>query len=164
MEKRTNVEIREIFNRIFDSIKYRSTCLKVTVGARYIGNTVDFTTVNCSNDGHSCKDSNECYKYKITGIYESCEETRKFCKSIHAEINLLNELKEEGISDLSEGEVFVTRYPCVNCAEELVKHNVRKISYCGKQEISQEVKDYLKNHKVEVYWYPEFDFEEDNNG
>ena len=75
-----------------------SGCIKVAVGAVWIPDDYERARIysgaifasNVNPEGYSCKENGECYKAKVTGIYESCEETRKYCKSTHAEINLIN--------------------------------------------------------------------------
>ena len=144
--------------------KNESTCRKVSVGAGYVSNyTKHLTYVSCNkSESFNCKDEGECYKQKVTGIYESCEETRKFCKAVHAEINLINLIKlvNPNIEDskiLSDGVVYCTRYPCENCAKELKKHGLKKLKYCGVQEISDNVKDILSD--VDIEWFNNIDYE-----
>ena len=151
-----------------------SGCMKVAVGAVWIPDDYERARIysgavfasNVNSEGYSCKDNGECYKAKITGIYESCEETRKYCKSTHAEINLIQKMKEkfpdrEQTELLNGGTVWVTRYMCENCALELIRHGLKKICYCGKQEISDTVKTFLESAGVKYWWYPEWDFEND---
>ena len=148
-----------------------SACLKVAVGAVWIPNPetkkVRYNGIFASNanpDGYSCQYEGECYKAKVTGIYESCEETRQYCKSVHAEINLINKMKKlfpekEQTELLSDGEVWVTRYPCENCAIEMIKHGLKVLRYCGKQPISNEVSELFKLSGVDVQHFDKYDFE-----
>lgn len=154
-----------IFDRIIDFAKSQSTCKKLSVGAGFVFNhtetrdtppTIIYSS-NCSSD-YNCKLNDECYKAKVTGIYESCEETRKYCKAIHAEINMINNLREMNV-DPTSGILYVTRYPCLNCAEKCAEFGFSRIAYCGKQEISDEVKQIFDNHDIEVEWYPSIDYE-----
>ena len=148
-----------------------SGCMKVAVGAIWVPDIYERSKIydavfasNVNPEGYSCKKHNECYKAKVTGIYESCEETRKYCKSVHAEINLINKMKEkfpdrEQTELLKNGTIWVNRYPCENCALELIRHGAKKICYCGKQEISDTVKTFFESAGVQCWWYPEWDFE-----
>lgn len=141
-----------------------STCLKVQVGSLFLCNRTDvgsriYLTCNSTGDeSKNCKINGECHKYKVTGIYESCEETRKYCSSIHSEINMIDLLKREIISP-DKGILFVTRYPCVNCANEIVEAGFKTVAYCGRQEISDEVRKIFDDGNVDYYWENILDYE-----
>ena len=154
-------EIKEIFNKAYTYAMNNSTCMKVKVGSACLVDNTLITACNCSiEDSKNCIKLGECYKYKITGIYESCEETRKYCSAIHSEINLINRLKTLGFEvAMPTMTLFVTRYPCENCAKNIVDFGFKKVYYCGKQEISDEVKKIFKINGIDYKWYPEFDFE-----
>lgn len=154
------------FDSAFEFAKCNSTCLKVNVGAvfavpnrRAKNGFKLYHSCNRSNDVEkNCQVLKECYKAKVTGIYESCEETRKYCSAIHAEINMIENLKIENVNP-SNGVLYVTRYPCENCAKHVVEFGFTKVCYCGKQEISDEVKKIFEDNNVEVEWYPQYDYE-----
>lgn len=152
----------DILNLAASHANKHSTCLKVGVGAAYIINNSDSKSdiVYSSNRGDiNCKNIGECHKYKITGIYESCEETRKYCAAKHAEINLLETLKVMNI-DPSGATIYVTRYPCINCARSLVDAKISKVVYGGRQEISDDVKRLFNDNHIDVEWHPECDYED----
>lgn len=135
-----------------------STCIKVAVGAAFRLDD-DSVLYSCNHgDDINCKKIGECHKFKVTGIYESCEETRKYCAAKHAEINLLEDLKSLSIDPKGQ-EIFVTRYPCINCARALVEAGVKVVTYGGRQEISDEVKQLFNDNNVKYKWYPECDYE-----
>lgn len=164
------MDVKYFFDEAFNFAKKNSTCLKVNVGAvfavpnrRAKNGFKLYHSCNRSNDiEKNCQLLKECYKAKVTGIYESCEETRKYCSATHAEINMIELLKQEKI-DPSNGVLYVTRYPCENCAKNTVEFGFKKVCYCGKQEISDEVKKIYKDGGVEVEWYPQYDYEFDYN-
>lgn len=149
----------------------KSGCMKVAVGAVYVPEIYAKKSVyegifasNSNPEGYSCKDHNECYKAKVTGIYESCEETRPYCKSTHAEINLIEKMKKEypekdQLELLSDGTVWVTRYTCYNCALMMIKHGLKRLCFCGKQDISEDVRELLESAGVQYWHYPQWDFE-----
>lgn len=156
--------IEKVFSDIYSFAKKYSTCNKVYVGCMI--QCPDGTKIYSANsgEGHNCQTDGKCYKYEVTGIYESCEETRKFCASTHSEINAIKEFdKLEVKYNPEECVVYVTRYPCENCAENLVKRGFKKIVYCGRQEISSSVKSILESNGVSYEWYKDIDFESDND-
>ena len=126
-----------------------STCLKVAVGSVFVPDDTYEKPLYSANSGAiNCKEQGECHKFKVTGIYESCEE-----------IHMLDNLKENNI-DPKSGTIYVTRYPCVNCARKVAESRVKKVVYGGRQEISDEVKGIFNRYSIPVEWYPECDYED----
>jgi deoxycytidylate deaminase len=154
-------EAEVFFNRAFQYAEDNTTCLKVPVGALYkTPNGLNYLACNNTNNGPegNCCQNGECYKAKVTGIYESCEETRKYCQSTHAEINMINILKQNNINP-TDGTLFVTRYPCWKCAKSIISYGFKEVHYCGKVEASGEVKQLFDDNNVRFFWYPNIDFE-----
>lgn len=148
--------MKELFYEAYEYAQKFSSCVKLSVGACFLAND-GRKFFSCNNGGeHNCNAIGECYKAKVTGIYESCEETRKYCQAIHAEINMISKLKEEGVNP-ADGTLFVTRYPCENCARNVAEFGFKTIKYCGRQEVSDTVKGILSG--LDVEWFPEIDFE-----
>lgn len=139
-----------------------STCLKVGVGSCYVFDSSDGsrTVFYTSNMGEkdNCKKNGYCLKYKLSGIYESCEETRHLCAAKHSEIRMIDVLKKNSVNP-SVGTLYVTRYPCIRCATELSKFGFKKVVYGGVQKISNEVEEVFKKMGVEYKWIPEVDNE-----
>lgn len=127
----------------------------------YLDNNNNIVHMSCnrSTDGHNCKELNECYKSKVTGVYESVEWTRKYCKARHSEIWMIEALKNVEI-DPSVGTLLVSRYPCLNCMTEVAKFGFKKVVYGGKQEISDEVKKIVEENGIEYIHYPDVDYED----
>ena len=138
-----------------------TTCKKVAVGSMYLdnNNTIIYKTCNKSLDGHNCKELDECYKAKVTGVYESVEWTRKYCKSRHSEVWMVEMLQQTDLN-LSEGTLLVTRYPCKNCSEVVAKAGIKKVIYGGKQEISDEVREIFNKNNITYIHYPDVDYED----
>lgn len=155
-------EIREIFQEAFDYANENTTCLKVPVGACFLtpgGNK--YFSCNHTNNGmeQNCVYNGVCYKAKITGIFESCEETRKYCSSTHAEVNMINLISNNDRIPITGSILFITRYPCQNCATKVVEAGVDTVYYCGKVKISDEVEKLFRDNDVTVIHYPDIDFE-----
>lgn len=152
---------KELLIKINEFAEENTTCKKVAVGSAYLdhNNNLLHMTCNKSPENYNCKELNECYKAKVTGVYESVEWTRKYCCSKHSEIWMIEMLRNIDI-DPELGTLFVSRYPCLNCATECVKFGIRNIIYGGKQKISDEVKKLFDDHKVTYKHYPDVDYED----
>lgn len=138
-----------------------STCMKVAVGSCYVYDSPDGSRsiYYTSNMGDTnCKKNGYCQKYKLSGIYESCEETRHLCAAKHSEIRMIDVLKKNNV-DPSIGTLYVTRYPCIRCATEVSKFGFTKVVYGGVQKISNEVEEVFKKYGIEYKWIPEVDNE-----
>lgn len=147
-----------LFERAANTAFLNSTCIKVGVGCLFLSDSgMEYTTCNMSDD-FNCKEHGYCFKARESGIYESCEETRHLCKAKHSEIRMIEFLEDNDI-DISRGTIFVTRYPCITCTKALCKAGVKKVCYCGIQEISNEVKEEFMKHNVIVEWSKELDYE-----
>lgn len=157
----TKENIKYIFDSGADYANIFSTCKKVSVGAVFISPHTNRIYHSANVGLFDCRHQNICYKAHVTGIYESCEETRKYCKATHAEIRMISELKSEKLSKsaIESGILFVTRYPCENCALECAKFGFKHIYYCGREEISQKVKDIFESNGIEYKWFKDYDFE-----
>lgn len=149
----------EMFRKAYEFAKNNSTCIKVAVGAALDDNNGNII-VSCNMGEHNCKEYNECYKAKVTGVYESVEWTRKYCQAIHAEINMINILKNSPVSEeIYNNPLYVTRYPCLNCAKKIAERGFKFVKYSGKQEISNEVKKIFDKNNIKYEWFPQYDFE-----
>ena len=170
LRRDTNNYIKDIFQKAYDYAVMFTTCNKLPVGCIILdedGNSYYGSNTNYSETGaygeYNCKLENECYKAKTTGVYESCEKTRKYCKATHSEINAIRSMKhslrKRFDSKVSTAIMYVTRYPCVNCANEIVNAGIKTVNYGGIQEISTEVKKIFDEAGVIYTHYPEYDFE-----
>lgn len=157
----TEENVKYLFDSGADYANAFSTCKKVSVGAIFISPYTKKIYHSANVGSFNCKQQKICYKAYATGIYESCEETRKYCKAIHAEINMISKLKKCRLSKsaIESGILFVTRYPCENCALECAKFGFKHIYYCGREEISQKVKDIFESNGIEYKWFKDYDFE-----
>lgn len=141
--------------------KHNTTCRKVAVGSCFVSNSNGDTNIYLTaNSGvHNCIKEGYCYKARVTGIYESSELTRKFCKATHSEIRMIEVLKNAGRTINKGDTLFVTRYPCINCAKAIDEFGFKSVIYGGVQEISDEVKEVFDKSGISYKWYPENDYE-----
>lgn len=155
---------RKYLDKAYDYAQKHSTCRKVYVGAVFVSKDgSEYYSCNQTTDiNKNCQMIGECYKAKVTGIYESCEETRKYCSAVHAEINMISALSDNNV-DINGGTLYVTRYPCQNCAQHVVDFGIKNVVYGGRQEIDETVKTMFSNAGISVSWYPDIDYENDSN-
>lgn len=149
---------KEYLDRAYEYASKNTTCIKVAVGSLFLTNKGD-QILSCNKSYfYSCKDMGYCYKLYKTGVYESCEDTRYACKSIHSEIGILNSLDELNYNP-SNGILFVTRYPCLNCARAIAEAGIKNIVYGGRDPISDQVKNIFDEYKILYTHCPECDYE-----
>lgn len=67
---------------------------------------------------------------------------------VHAELNALGKLLEEGVS-AKGATVYVTLSPCIDCSKLLVRAKVNRVVYLEEYRIADGI-DYLKKYGVEV--------------
>jgi len=158
---------KECLEEAYNFSKKFSICRKVQVGGLYeLPDQTRYLTSN-SGGGHgqniNCVKDGKCHKQEVTGIYESCEETRPFCASVHCEVKMVNMLKDTSYKgkpvDTSIGIMYVTRYPCIDCITHLAEAGFKHVVYGGRQEISDDVKKVISDNNMDIIWYPEVDHE-----
>lgn len=163
IHKMTDIETS--FRMAYDYASVYSSCCKVKVGAmlhdessgkRYFGANCGYTTE------HRCILTGTCHKAEVSGIYDSTEATRHLCNAVHAECNLLDNMKSSKRINLNTSYVYVTRYPCENCARKLVSAGIKHVRYAGVQKISDEVQRIFDDACIDVVHYPMYDFENDH--
>lgn len=150
------------FDKAYSYAQMLTTCNKVAVGAIFVTGDKRIYSCNRNNDGYSCIVNNSCYKASVTGKYESCEETRKFCKATHAEVNLIESSKFKSLksNEIENGILYLTRYPCLNCMEKIAESGIQTVYYCGTQEASDEVKNIAESKGILLTHYDQCDYED----
>lgn len=158
------VQAKKYLDQAFSYAQKFSTCRKVYVGAVFVTANGDevYSCNRTDSPEKNCQMIGECYKAKVTGIYESCEETRKYCSAVHSEINMIQILKDNNVN-IDGGTLYVTRYPCHNCARNIVDFGIKNVVYGGRQKIDEEVEELFKRSNVSVTWYADIDYENDRN-
>lgn len=71
------------------------------------------------------------------------ESLTEFSRSIHAEMEAILAVAREGRQSLDESTLYVTTYPCHNCARHIVASGIREVVY---------IEPYLKSLAVELHW------------
>lgn len=99
-------------------VSLRSTCTRLEVGAILVRNN----RIIASGYNGSVDDSSHC-------IDEGCLVVNNHCvRTVHAEMNALIQCARFGVA--TEGtELYVTHFPCLQCAKHIVQAGIVKIYY-----------------------------------
>jgi dCMP deaminase len=66
----------------------------------------------------------------------------------HAEANALNKIKQR-YQSVAGASMFITKQPCIRCAEQIVKNKVSEVYYCETSRTNNnEGLEYLKKHEI----------------
>lgn len=156
---------KEIFDSAIEYALLNTTCRKVAVGSAFVLKSGKIL-YGCNNSKeHNCIKEGECHKAKVTGLYESSEETRVHCNATHSEVDLITSdgFKKLSKDDIAFGKLYVTRYPCYNCAKTIVEAGIKNVEYCGGWEISDDVKELFESSGVSVIYNSNYNYETCNN-
>lgn len=70
---------------------------------------------------------------------------------VHAELNALGKLLDEGVS-CRDAQIYVTLSPCLECAKLIVRAGIKRVVYKDEYRITAGL-DYLRKYGVEVMKY-----------
>lgn len=129
-----------------------AVCQKVKVGAVIVGNEGDiFTAYGCNRSIPEGCDGTSCNRVLPHDGLPHCVST------LHAEIDAIigSERNLEGTT------IYVTRYPCENCARAIVRAGIKKVVYGRTPEISEDTKRIFEYGKVKVVHRASFNPEEE---
>lgn len=119
----------DYFIGITDKVRERSTCSRLAVGSIIVkDNKILSTGYNGSPQGE--EHCNEVGCYISNG---SC------IRTIHAEMNAIMNSLEQGVN-IEGASIYVTHYPCYNCAKHIVQVGIKEVIY---------KEDYRNNVEVE---------------
>ena len=83
------------------------------------------------------------------------------CDAVHSEIDAISQAAKCGLKT-NGATIYVTRYPCENCARAIVAAGIKKVIYGRKESISDYTKQILDSGNVEVIRRDDWE-REDNN-
>lgn len=118
----------EYYMNIAVQVSLRSTCIRRKVGALIVKeNEILGTGYNGSPKGlpNCCDNPDRCYRTKHN---IPSGEKLELCYAQHAEINALFSAIKAG-KDLIDASVYVTTFPCSNCAKALIQSGIKEIYY-----------------------------------
>lgn len=122
------IGINEYYMNIAVQVSLRSTCIRRKVGAVIVkDNEILGSGYNGSPKGlpNCCDDSTRCYR---TQHNIPSGQKLELCYAQHAEINaMFNALCSN--RDLHDASIFVTTFPCSNCAKAIIQSGIKNIYY-----------------------------------
>ena len=147
----TTNQAKDILTLADNYAKNNSTCKKTAVGC-YIVAEEGWRTIlakGCNRGEISCKDEG-CLREATFG--NNSKEHRAVCRCYgnHAEQDALRGIYRPRRKLLKGASVFVTRYPCDDCARALIDAGVGLIVYGREFPISQAASEWFKEAGVEV--------------
>ena len=75
------------------------------------------------------------------------------CRAVHSEIDAISRIRfNEYVVGKNDLTIYVTRYPCENCARAIVSAGIKKVVYGNAQEITVETKKIFNYGGVKVIW------------
>lgn len=121
----------EYYMNIAVQVSLRSTCIRRKVGAIIVkDNRILGTGYNGAPTGipNCCDDPERCYR---TANNIPSGTKLELCYAVHAEMNALFNSIKAGC-DLRGSEIYVTTFPCSNCAKQIIQSGIKKIFYIDK--------------------------------
>lgn len=122
------IGINEYYMNIAVQVSLRSTCIRRKVGAVIVKyNEILGSGYNGSPKGlpNCCDDPTRCYRTKHN---IPSGQKLELCYAQHAEINaMFNALCSN--RDLHDASIFVTTFPCSNCAKAIIQSGIKNIYY-----------------------------------
>ena len=162
MEKYISEE--QFAENMLDAAQYHadkmSTCLKVKVGSVIVDSNSCVFFYGCNHGVCNCKE-NGCRRINLYGEASKLHRLPSDCDSIHSEIDAICEAAKSGIS-IEGATIYVTRYPCENCARAIVAAGIKRVVYGRKETISPYTAQILASGHVEVVHRLDWE-REDNN-
>lgn len=150
----------DIANRYAETM---TGCSKVSVGSVIVRN---YTKVNENivSVGANraipdlCMTSRGCQRIELYGTDSKFHRLPGDCRALHSEIDAISKAGQ----DLSDCDIFVTRYPCEACARAIVASGIKRVWYGREQQISLQTQQIFAGAGVESYWLKDWT-EEDRN-
>jgi dCMP deaminase len=132
------IDWQEYFMILAKMVALRSTCHSRPVGAVLVKDkNILCTGYNGAIIGETHCTDGVCFRRKI-GVVDSNKSD--YCKSVHAEINVISQAAKHGIS-IEGSTLYITLAPCYNCFKALVNSGVKKVFYEHKYESVNKKRD-----------------------
>ena len=138
----------------------QSTCVKVKVGSIIEIPDLTVYVYGCNHGVHNCKRKG-CRRVMLYGNASKEHRLPSDCDAVHSEIDAISQAAKCGLKT-NGATIYVTRYPCENCARAIVAAGIKKVIYGRKESISDYTKQILDSGNVEVIRRDDWE-REDNN-
>ena len=138
----------------------KSTCLKVKVGSIILIKDLCVYVYGCNHGMHKCN-KNGCRRIALYGNASKEHRLPSDCDAVHSEIDAISKCAKAGLK--TDGAIiYVSRYPCENCARAIAESGIKKVVYGRKESISPYTALILASAGVEVVHVLNWE-REDNN-
>lgn len=159
----TTNQAKDILTLADNYAKNNSTCKKTAVGC-YVVSEDDWRTVlakGCNRGEVSCKDEG-CLREATFG--DNSKKHRAVCRCYgnHAEQDALKNVRFNRRHHLNGASVFVTRYPCDECAKAIVDAGIKLVVYGREFSISANAEQMFKEACVEVVHLADWNCDEND--
>ena len=137
-----------------------STCCKVKVGSVILIPSTLVFIYGCNHGVHRCT-KNGCRRVMLYGEASKQHRLPSDCDSVHSEIDAISKAAKEG-HKLDGATIYVSRYPCENCARAVAAAGIKKVIYGRTESISDYTQQILDDAGVEVYKIDDWDWEDNH--
>jgi len=136
--------------------KVHSGCIKVQVGSIIVSSGGKFIARGSNKtDGDMCK-TKGCWRVECYGENDKRHRNPDDCRAVHSEIEAICGAG----CNLNGATIYVTRYPCENCARAIVAAGISQVIYGRAQVISDMAKDILEGNFINVIHVKDFNKED----
>ena len=135
-----------------------SGCVKVKVGSCIVKNDSIVAFGSNRTMPNLCKHKG-CLRVEKYGNNFKAHRNPDDCRAIHSEVDAIGNAVRNGVN-LSGSTIYVTRYPCENCARLIVTSGIKHVVYGRQQEISRMSSSIFESAGVSCYSEKEY-LEED---
>lgn len=157
-----NITEAEAYKYLNDAQNYadiNSTCDKVMVGSLIV--TEDgYYSFGCNHGICNCA-KNGCRRIKLYGENSKEHRLPSDCDAIHSEVDAISNAARIGLK-LSGATIFVTRYPCENCARAIAQSGITTVIYGRREDPSEYTRQILEDSGVKCFKLATWN-REDNN-
>lgn len=136
-----------------------STCAKVKVGSMILGHDGE-VMFGCNHGVCNCV-KNGCRRIKLYGENSKEHRLPSDCDAIHSEVDAISKAAKVGMK-LSGATIFVTRYPCENCARAIAQAGITTVIYGRREDPSEYTRQILDDSGVKCFKLDTWN-REDNN-
>lgn len=139
--------------------KQFSGCSKVAVGSLIESKYGEVIALGANRTHPDLCKFRGCLRVEKYGNDSKAHRNPGDCRAVHSEIDAITAAASVGVSTMG-GSIYVTRYPCENCARAIVSANIKTVYYGGSTRISPETAKIFECSGVEYYYIEQW--KEDN--